>query len=105
MAARLAAGLRNPHPLAATVRKARAEAAGSWLGALTMPAKTRSTLLRAFAASAQPSREVMAEALAQVTDVTATHLDRVARLELVRLVEALRRDGGILAESADRPVE
>jgi len=105
MAARLATGLLNPHPLTAAVRRVRAEAAGTWLGALTMPAKTRLALLRSFTASAQSSREVMAEALSHVTDVTAAHLDRMARSDLVRLVEALRRDGGILAESADRPVE
>jgi hypothetical protein len=105
MAARLATGLRTPHALPAATRRARAEGAKAWLVALTMPAKVRSALQRAFLASAGENRESLAEALAQVTDVTAPHLDRHARSDLVRLVEALRLDGAMLAEATDRPVE
>jgi hypothetical protein len=105
MAARLALGMRPPHPLPAAVRRLRAEHASTWLGALTLPAKVRSALLKAYAASATSDRHVMADALVGVTDVTAPHLDRVARSDLVRLGESLRRDSGLLAGVADRPVE
>lgn len=105
MAGRLATGLRAPHALPAATRRARAESAKAWLVALTMPAKVRSALQRAFVASAGGNREAMAEALEHVTEVTAPHLDRHARSDLVRLIEALRRDGAMLAEATDRPVE
>lgn len=105
MAARLASGLRAPHALPGATRRVRAESAKTWLVALTMPAKVRSALQRAFLASAGENREAMAEAMAHVTDITAPHLDRHARSDLVRLSEALRLDGAMLAEATDRPVE
>jgi hypothetical protein len=105
MAARLATGLRPPHALPASTRRARAESAKTWLVALTMPAKVRSALQRAFLASAGENREAVADALAHVTDITAPHLDRHARSDLVRLSEALRRDGAMLAEATDRPAD
>lgn len=105
MAVRLASGMRPPYPLSATLRRARATHATSWLAALTLPAKLRSALQKAFAASAAADRAAMAEALGAVTDITASHLDRVARSELVRLGESLRREGGALAAPIDRPVE
>lgn len=105
MAVRLASGMRPPYPLSAAVRRARAAHAVSWLGALTLPAKLRAALQKAFAASAAADRPAMADALGAVTDITASQLDRVARSELVRLGESLRRDGGVLAVPIDRPVE
>jgi hypothetical protein len=105
MAARLASGLRTPYPLPAATRRARAERAKAWLTALTMPVKVRSALQRAFVATAGGSRESVADALEHVTDVTAPNLDRHARSDLMRLVEGLRRDGALLAEATDRPVE
>jgi hypothetical protein len=105
MAARLATGLLAPHALPAATRRARAEGATTLLVALTMPAKVRSALQRSFGASAGSNREAVAEALAHVTDITAPHLDRHARSDLVRLMESLRRDGALLAEATDRPVE
>ncbi len=104
MAARLVAGLRGPHPLPAPARALRAEGARAWLGALTIPAKVRATLLRAFVASVGEDRAAAADALTQVTDVTASHLDRVARSELVRLADGLRSDAAALAAVRDRPV-
>ena len=105
VAARLAASLRGAHPLPAEARVLRAEGARTWLGALTVPATVRTAVLRSFATSAGADRAVAADALAQVTDVTATHLDRVARSELVRLVDGLRADAAALAGTSDRAVE
>jgi hypothetical protein len=101
MVARLAQGMQLPHPLPVDTRRARAEQMKSWLSALTVPAKTRSALLRAIVVSAQGDRTVMAESLAAVTDVTAAHLDRVARSELTRLAEFLRQDALVLAGVPD----
>ncbi len=101
MVARLADGMRLPHPLPVETRRARAEQMKGWLSALTVPAKTRTTLLRAIVVSAQGDRVGMAEALAAVTDVTAAHLDRVARSELTRLAEFLRQDAIVLAGVPD----
>lgn len=105
MVARLAQGMRLPSPLPVEVRRARAEQAKAWLSALTLAAKTRAALLRGMGASAQGDRTVMAETLLGVTDVTAAHLDRTARLELARLAESLRQDALVLAGVTDRPVE
>jgi hypothetical protein len=101
MVARLASGMRLPHPLTVDARRARADQAKGWLSALTVPAKTRTALLRGIAASAQGDRTVMAEALAGVTDVTATQLDKVARSELGNLAERLRQDALVLAGGVD----
>ncbi len=101
MVARLAQGMRLPHPLLVETRRARAEAAKGWLSAFAMPAKTKNTLLRAIAASAQGDRTVMAEALGGVTDVTAAYLDKVARSELAQLAEALTQDAAVLAAPTD----
>lgn len=101
MVARLAQGMRLPHPLQVDTRRARAEQVKNWLSALAVPTKTRSALLRGIVTSAQGDRTVMAEALAGVIDVTAAHLDRVARLELARLADALRQDALVLAGVPD----
>ena len=101
MAARLAVGLRGPHAIPQPARAARAEAARAWLGALTVPAKVRTTLLRAYVTTAADDLAAVADALGQVTDVTAPHLDRVARSELVRLADGLRSDAVALAAPPD----
>jgi hypothetical protein len=101
MVARLAHGMRLPHPLPVETRRARAEQVKGWLSALTVPTKTRTALLRAIVVSAQGDRSVMAEALGGVIDVTAAHLDRVARSELTRLAEILRQDALVLAGVPD----
>jgi len=105
MAARLAVGMRAPFPLPTGARISRAEGAKSWIGAITLPAKSRAVLLKAFVTSATDDREAMAVAIEGVMDVTAPHLDRVARLELTRLASALRGDGILLAGPPDAPVE
>lgn len=104
MAARLAAGALGPHALPLETRQRRASGARTWLTALTIPAKTRNVLLRAFGASATDDLDALADAVVAVTDVTAAHLDRSARSELTRLAESIRRAGDALAGPADRPV-
>ncbi|MEX2182166.1 MAG: hypothetical protein WD771_09000 [Gemmatimonadaceae bacterium] len=105
VAARLAASLRGAHPLPVAARTLRAEGARTWLGALTVPAKVRVALQRSFAATAGADLGAAADALTQVTDVTAAHLDRVARSELVRLADGLRADAAALAGAPHRAVE
>lgn len=105
MVVRLASGMRGPYPLSEEARRARAEGARAWLGAITLPVRARTVLLKAFAASALNDRGVMADAVGGVTDVTAPHLDRVARSELVRLRDALRSEGLVLAGGPSAPVE
>src|SRR5690606_16281373 len=75
MAARLAAGQLGPHPLPAPARRQRADGARTWLGALTLPAKVKGALQKTFEASAGEDPRVTAEAIVQVTDVTAPQLD------------------------------
>lgn len=101
MVVRLAQGMRLPHPLTVDARRARAEQARGWLTAVTLPAKSRTALQRAIAASAQGDRTVMAEVLTGVTDVTAAQLDRAARSEVARLASELRQDAIALAAPTD----
>lgn len=105
MAVRLASGLRRPFPLEPAVRSSRAEAARAWLVALTVPAKARTAFLRSFATSASGDLAAAADAIDAVTEVTAPHLDRVARSELVRLAAGLRADALELAGVRERPLE
>lgn len=105
MVVRLASGMRLPFPLAVAVRENRAEAARAWLVALTVPAKARTAFLRAFATSAASDLLGAADAVDAVTEVTAPHLDRVARSELVRLASGLRTDAAELAGVRERPLE
>lgn len=102
---RLAYGMRGPAPLPAEARQERAQAAKAWAGALALSAKLRTAVLRAFVTSAGRDRAAMADALLQVTEITAPHLDRVARSELDALEAELRRAGPLLAGAADRAVE
>lgn len=105
MLVRLAGGMLGRDALAAEVRQERAAQAKAWAGALALGTKLRGAVQRAIAASAGRDRLAMAEALVQVTDVTAPHLDRVAGSELDALVSELRRKGGMLAAPASRVVE
>lgn len=105
MAVRLLVGICEPNALARPVRALRAEAARVWIGALTLPAKSRTAILRAFAASAGEDPAVAADALDAVTEVTAPHLDRAARSELSQLAERLRDAGNQLAGARGIPVE
>lgn len=105
MLIRLATGMQGRDALAPEVRQERAGQAKVWAGALALGTKLRSAVQKAIAASAGRDRSVMAEALVQVTDITAPHLDRVARSEVDALVSELRREGGVLAAPTSRAVE
>lgn len=105
MVARLATGMQGPHPLPPEARLARASGVRGWLTALAVPTKLRAALQKALTASAEEDRKSMAEALEGVTDITAPHLDRVARSELTKLIAGLRLDAPPLAGVARRPVE
>lgn len=89
VAARLAVVACGPHALPAALRTARAAAARHWMGALTLPASVRGALVQLVEASAREEpaalSAALSAALAKVTEVTAPHLDRKARLELDRL--------------------
>lgn len=87
VAARLAAVAHGPGALPAALRGARAVAARHWMGALTLPVSVRGALIQLVEASVRGEPAALSAALAKVTEVTAPHLDRKARLELDRLVQ------------------
>lgn len=105
MVARLATGMRDPHPLPLEARRLRAAGVRAWLTALAVPTKLRAALQKALTASESEDRTAMAEALEAVTDITAPHMERVARSELSRLVAGLRASPPQLAGVAHRAVE
>lgn len=90
MSARLAAGLCPDQGLPAGTRGARAEAARQWLASLTLAAKTRTAVLRCIASSEGQNPQGAAESLVALLDLVASPLDRTARREVMRLIEALR---------------
>jgi len=85
VAARLAEGATSPLSLPVALRAARAETARLWFSSVALPVATRPALLKLVDASASADLRTIAVAVARVTEVTATHLDRAARLELERL--------------------
>jgi hypothetical protein len=86
--ARLAAGQLSRPPLTAPLREARAAAARTWLGALTLPAPLRPALLRALEATGGDA-PALREALESVIQVTSSHLDRATVGEVQALVREL----------------
>lgn len=89
VACRLASALAIGHPLAGSVRIARAAAARSWLASLNVAASARGPLNKLIEASAGESRPAAGAAVRKVTDVTAQMLDAAAHSELVQLAEQL----------------
>lgn len=89
VAARLARSIVGPEPLPAAQRAARAAAARQWLGALSLAAGLRATLIQLVDATAGSEPAALRAALGKVTEVTAPHLDRKARLELDLLLREL----------------
>ncbi len=89
VAVRLAAASQGPGVLPAVLRAERASAARHWMGALTLPATVRTALGQLLDASVRDQPAALATALANVTEVTAPHLDRKARSELDRLARAI----------------
>ncbi|MGA0919397.1 MAG: hypothetical protein ACO32Z_05785 [Gemmatimonadaceae bacterium] len=90
MAARLVAGLCPDQGLAAGTRGARAEAARGWLTSVTLAAKIRTAVLRCIASSEGQSPQGAAEALVALLELVPTPMDRSARREVSRLIEALQ---------------
>ncbi len=64
-------------------------AARHWMGALTLGATLRAALGQLLDATVRDDAPAVAAALANVTEVTAPHLDRKARSELDRLTRSI----------------
>ena len=90
MAARLAAEC-GPAALELTdeARQARAVAAKSWLGALTLPAAVRTSLVRCIEGSAKANAAMLAREIAAVRAACTNYLDAASRAELDALAEGL----------------
>lgn len=89
VAARLAAATCGRLVLPAPLRAERAGAARHWMGALTLAAPLRAALGQLLDATVHDDAPAVAAALANVTEVTAPHLDRKARSELDRLTRVI----------------
>lgn len=91
MAVRLLAARTGAGMLAAEVRAGRAEAVRGWLRAITVPARTRTAVLRAIAASEGADAAPAAEAVVALTEGLGDALGRTARSQLLQFAERLRR--------------
>lgn len=89
IAARLAAGALPREGLTAAVRADRAAAARLWMTSVALPAPLRSLLLKVVDASARDDLRALGASVSRVSDITAPHLDRRARLELEQLASRL----------------
>ncbi len=89
VAVRLTAAACGPNALPADQRAERAAAARHWMAALSLPAAVRSALNQLLEATMRDDAVALSAALHNVTDVTASHLDHKARLELDRLTRTL----------------
>lgn len=78
-------GVAGPHPLPEPQRRARANAARSWLAALALPAAPRQTIARVIDASAGSSRDDLARAWDAVVHLAAPGADLAVRAELRRV--------------------
>ena len=88
LAARLAHDTLADRRVSQPVRAERAINAKTWLSTLSLPASTRSALVKLFEATgAEPSAVVAA--LRGVIAATSNRLDRASRAELDRLAESL----------------
>jgi hypothetical protein len=67
----------------------RAQGAKHWLGSAAIQAPARSALARLVEASSTRDRSAIRASIEAVMTVTANHLDQGARLELVRLAQAV----------------
>ena len=90
VAARLAGGAVGGQSLTEEVRKARAAGARQWMGALTLPAATRSAVIQLAEASANGDREGLAGCVERIAAQAAAVLDVSSRGELRLLAAALR---------------
>lgn len=90
LAARLAHDALAEQGIPQPVRAERAVSAKTWIATLALPAATRSALIRLIEASGEDAAGV-AIALRGVIAATSNRLDRAARAELDRLLEAVAR--------------
>jgi hypothetical protein len=77
------------------VRQARALAAKSWLGTLTLPAAVRAPLAKCIESSARSGVGAIAREVAAMRSACAGYLDAGSRAELDALAEGLSRDGRV----------
>jgi hypothetical protein len=89
LGARLVDGVVGEHPLSATLRRARATAAKTWLSALALPASSRTTLARLAEATAADDLPALRDAWESAAALVVPTLDASARAELRRLSGAL----------------
>ena len=78
-------GAAGAHPLPESLRRARANAARSWLAALALPSASRLTIARAIEASAGAERDALAQAWEGVVTLVTPGADLAARAELRRV--------------------
>jgi hypothetical protein len=97
MAARLAAERGPTAPeLTDEARQARAAAAKSWLGALTLPSAVRTPLAKCIESSARGSMAAVAREVAAIRAACASYLDAGSRAELDALAEGLTGGGHVV---------
>jgi hypothetical protein len=98
MAARLAAdGGSSGLVLTDEARAARAVAAKSWLGTLTLPASVRAPIAKCIESSAKGSAAAVARDVTALSAACASYLDGASRAELHALAAGL--NGGVAALS------
>lgn len=90
LAARLAEAMLPPISLSVAVRRTRADGARHWLTSIALSSPIKAAVGRLVDVTATDDPHGAAMALIRVTEVTAPHLDRGARLELERLATRLK---------------
>ena len=88
-AARMVEGAAGAHPLPDSLRKARANAARSWLAALVLPQASRQVMARVIEASAGDDRTTLSDAWEAVVSLVGHATDLAARAELRRVTVML----------------
>jgi hypothetical protein len=84
-AARMVEGAAGPHQLPESLRRARANAARSWLAALALPNSSRATIARAIETSAGADRAAISQAWEAVVTLITPGADMAVRAELRRV--------------------
>ena len=84
-AARMVEGAVGPHPLPDALRRARAQAARSWLSALALPPASKQVVGRAIEVCAGDDRVVIAQAWEAVVGLVTPATDLASRAELRRV--------------------
>lgn len=90
VAARLAGASVGDRSLSDELRKARAVGARQWMGALTLPAATRTVVAQLADASTNGDREGLATCVDRLAAQVASVLDGASRTELRQLAAAIR---------------